>query len=124
MPPEIRRLENLTALSLHENQLAALPENLRRSSNLKASFLHGNFKLQLQAAVLGFSWDEWSLCSGGVEHSAPKPGPILDYYFRTRAKAEWWPLCEGKLILVGRGDVGNTSHVRQLIGNSFSYCRS
>lgn len=116
VPPEIGQLANLTMLYLNNNQLTSLPKSLQRLSQLKALFLHRNEALKLPASVLGdsiYSWD-------GNEDSLPKPGPILDYYFRTRAPLERWPLCEGKLILVGRGDVGKTSLVRRLIDNTFS----
>ncbi len=116
LPPEIGQLANLRILSLFENKLTSLPESLRELSNLKALFLHDNPELELPASVLGVRFEEWD---GDLE-TAPKPGPILDYYFRTRAKAERRPLFEGKLILVGRGDVGKTSLVRRLIDNSFS----
>jgi hypothetical protein len=39
-------------------------------------------------------------------------------YFRIRQPAEGRPLRAGKLILVGRGDVGKTSLVRRLVKRS------
>ncbi|MFM9961929.1 MAG: COR domain-containing protein [Planctomycetaceae bacterium] len=116
VPPEIGQLTQLTTLYLNHNHVALLPESLRRLSQLKALFLHDNPQLSLPASVLGTPPDKWD----GQDDSAPKPGPILDYYFRTRAEAGQWPLCEGKLILVGRGDVGKTSLVRRLVDNTFS----
>lgn len=116
LPWEIGQLGKLTTLFLSDCQLKSLPESLRTCSRLRALFLHNNPKLSLPASVLGISWDDWN----GKYETAPKPGPILDYYFRTRDKSKRRPLCEGKLILVGRGDVGKTSLVRRLVDNSFS----
>ena len=116
VPPEIGQLAQLTRLFLNNNQLTSVPESLRGLSKLKALFLHDNPPLKLPASVLGASPYEWS----GEDDAAPKPGPILDYYFRTRADTGRRPLCEGKLILVGRGDVGKTSLVRRLVDNTFS----
>ena len=116
VPSEIGQLAKLADLFLYQNQLASLPESLRRCSRLKALFLHDNPKLGLPASVLGISFADWE----HEDNTAPKPGPILDYYFRTRDVSERRPLCEGKLILVGRGDVGKTSLVRRLIDNTFS----
>lgn len=105
VPPEIGQLSKLTLLALNSNQLTSLPPALRQLSKLHWFYLSENRKLKLPASVV---------------NAQPKPGPILDYYFRMRAKSDRLPLCEGKLILVGRGDVGKTSLVRRLIDNSFS----
>lgn len=116
VPPEIGQLANLVQLHLDDNQLMSLPDGLDRLPQLAVLFLHGNPKLDLPASVLGVLPGKWN----GREDTAPKPGPILDYYFRTNAKTKRRTLCEGKLILVGRGDVGKTSLVRRLIDNTFS----
>lgn len=113
LPSEIGKLTNLELLWLHSNDLDSLPRSLRRLSKLNALFLHSNPKLKLPASVLGDSYE----ASQGLD--GPNPGPIFDYYFRTRS-SERRPLCEGKLILVGRGDVGKTSLVQRLVDNEFS----
>jgi internalin A len=51
-----------------------------------------------------------------------KPAEILDYYFRARG-GEKRPLNEAKLILVGRGAVGKTSIVNQLIHGTFEHAK-
>ncbi len=117
VPSEIGQLAELTQLYLNGNQLSSLPESLRRLSKLKVLCLHDNPKLNLPASVLG---THPTAPRNSDQHTAPDPGPILDYYFRTLSTAERQPLCEGKLILVGRGDVGKTSLVRRLVDNTFS----
>jgi internalin A len=83
-------------------------------------WLHGNPKLALPETVLGRTFQEWLFKEGSKREDMPQAGPILDYLFRTRRVAQRRPLCEGKLILVGRGDVGKTSLVRRLVTNEFS----
>ncbi|MBC7817749.1 MAG: leucine-rich repeat domain-containing protein [Planctomycetaceae bacterium] len=117
VPPEIGQLTKLRRLDLYNNKLTSIPpESLRRLSKLEGLFLHGNPRLNLPASVLGVTFEKWNRDPA----TAPKPGPILDYYIRTRQPAERRPLREGKLILVGRGDVGKTSLVRRLVENKFS----
>jgi len=54
------------------------------------------------------------------EKNAPaKPAAILDYYFRTHGEGKGRPLNEFKLILVGRGAVGKTTLVHQLMHGRF-----
>ena len=48
---------------------------------------------------------------------ASKPSEILEYYFKVQGGKR--PLNEAKLILVGRGGVGKTSIVNQLVHNIF-----
>ena len=49
--------------------------------------------------------------------SQAKPSEILEYYFKAQVAKR--PLNEAKLILVGRGGVGKTSIVNQLVHNIF-----
>jgi internalin A len=79
-------------------------------TRLRLLFLHGNAALELPAEVLGKSWNE----SGRTAN----PREILKYYFRTRRGVRG-PLNEAKLILVGRGAVGKTSIVNQLVHRKF-----
>ena len=55
---------------------------------------------------------------GGAQEKPSAPAAILDYYFRARDSAR--PLNEGKVILVGRGEVGKTSLVNRLTKNEFN----
>tara|TARA_R110002072_G_scaffold302710_2_gene487619 strand:- start:127672 stop:130725 length:3054 start_codon:yes stop_codon:yes gene_type:complete len=116
VPLEIGQLTSLTTLYLDDNQLQTLPEELRRLSKLKVLFLHGNPRLKLPASLLGVEYGDWDR---KVE-TAPKAGPILDYYFGTVLANERRPLNEAKLILVGRGEAGKTSLVKRLVENRFS----
>ncbi len=116
LPSELGSLADLEYLDVANNRLTSLPETLQSLAQLQALFLHDNPDLNLPISVLGVTFDKWD----DSDDTAPKPGPILDYYFRTRAKSQRRPLCEGKLIVVGRGNVGKTSLVRRLIDNSFS----
>ena len=52
-----------------------------------------------------------------AEHTLARPSQILEYYFRVRRGRR--PLNEAKLILVGRGAVGKTSIVNQLVHRRF-----
>jgi internalin A len=116
LPPEIGQLASLSTLQLYDNQLRTLPEDLRRISSLKALFLHENPQLDLPASVLGVEYRDWN----GHDSTAPRPGPILDYYFATIRADDRQPLNEAKLILVGRGEAGKTSLVKRLVENKFS----
>jgi internalin A len=95
-------------------------------------YLHGNEALGLPAEVLGPSQDDFGIPA--------KPAKILDYYFRVRgghlpdgkatppthgaetrdAYNGGRPLNEAKLILIGRGAVGKTSIVNQIIYSKFN----
>ena len=116
LPAEIGQLSKLECLYLHGNQLGSLPASMTHLSDLRTLFLHGNPKLKLPETILGPPLAGWD----GDDSSAPAAQPILDYYFKTRKGSEAQPLLEGKLILVGRGDVGKTSLVKRLVDNKFS----
>jgi internalin A len=111
LPESVIRLSRLRFLYLDRNLMTTLPEALRKLTRLERLFLHGNEALGLPVEVLGPTWQE---------RPAPpaKPATILDYYFRARG-SEKRPLNEAKLILVGRGAVGKTSIVNQLIYGTF-----
>ena len=105
----------LQTLELSRNQLTSLPAGIRELRALKYLFLHDNPALGLPLEVLGPTFD-------GLRREAQEkpaaPAAILDYYFRARDSAR--PLNEGKLILVGRGEVGKTSLVNRLTKNEFN----
>lgn len=110
LPGNIGQLTQLQVLYLDGNQLSALPESLRNLTQLKRLYLHGNKALRLPAEVLGSTWLEYSA-------TPANPNEILGYYFRMRAGRR--PLNEAKIILVGRGAVGKTSIVNQLVHKTF-----
>jgi internalin A len=105
-------LLQLQSLSLIDNKLTTLPKALQKLTQLERLYLHGNEALGLPVEVLGPRWQEHTV-------TPAKPAEILDYYFRTRNGGKS-PLNEAKLILVGRGAVGKTSIVNQLIYGTFT----
>jgi internalin A len=114
LPAGIGSLTSLETLNLRENRLTALPPEIGSLTALKKLFLHGNVQLGLPPEVLGPKSHE---LRGGVKPALPRA--ILDYYFRISTQATA-PLNEGKMILVGRGEVGKTSLVRRLRENKFN----
>ena len=80
--------------------------------------MHGNKGLGLTPEVLGPTWQE---VRGDVKPASPQA--ILDYYFRVSTQPTT-PLNEGKMILVGRGEVGKTSLVQRLRENRFDATQS
>jgi internalin A len=111
LPESIGQLTQLKVLYLEDNNLASLPISLLNLKQLKNLYLHGNESLGLPTEVLGGSWRD-----SGAQASAQK---VLKYYFRMRG-GERRPLNEAKLILVGRGAVGKTSIVNQLVNGKFT----
>jgi internalin A len=117
LPDSIAQLSQLQRLYLDGNELKTLPESLRKLTRLEKLYLHRNEALGLPAEVLGSPWERPSGAS--PEKSATM---ILDYYFRAIGD-EKRPLNEAKLILVGRGAVGKTSIVNQLIHGTFTHAK-
>jgi internalin A len=111
LPEFIARLTQLRELNLSSNSLTKLPESLLQLAKLKGLYLHENEILGLPAEVLGPAW-------GKSDVITARPAEILEYYFRTWG-GERRPLNEAKLILLGRGGVGKTSIVNQLIYKTF-----
>jgi internalin A len=117
LPKEIGNCTSLQRLYFSNNQLTALPVELRELSSLTVLSLQGNPKLGIPEAVLGISIEQWN--GNPDAEGFAKPAAILDYYFRTKSQRGKRRLCEGKLILVGRGEVGKTSLVKRLVRNEF-----
>ena len=115
LPASISQLSQLQRLFLDNNQLSELPESIKKLTSLKELYLQGNERLGLSAEVLGPDWQEVVL-----SNSQPAdPTTILNYYFEV-LKVGSRPLNEAKLILVGRGGVGKTSLVNQLVYHRFN----
>ena len=114
LPESLGQLTNLQELDVEANQLRNLSESLGRLRNLRRLFLHENFALGIPPEVLGPTLIQVLSERKG---EAANPARIIEYYFNSRASR---PLNEAKMILVGRGGVGKTSLVQQLVLRSFS----
>lgn len=115
LPESLGQLTQLKHLDLTNNQLKGLPESLRKLTNLTELYLHDNPELRLPAEVLGPPWIDVA-----QNNATPaNPAAILDYYFRSHGRKKGRPLNEFKLILVGRGMVGKTTLVHQLVHEKF-----
>ena len=112
LPKAIGNLTQLRYLDISNNQLAALPDAIKNIGSLRGLYLHGNDRLGLPNELLGPRRDEVL-----AEHTLARPSQILEYYFRVRRGRR--PLNEAKLILVGRGAVGKSSIVNQLVHRRF-----
>ncbi len=110
LPPWIGELSSLESLWLNENELRRLPAALKQLPRLSRLFLHGNEALKLPPEILGPSYEE----TLAPNTPAATPVDVLRYYFRAQ-RGPTRPLGEAKLILVGEGEVGKTSIVRQLV---------
>jgi internalin A len=113
VPEVLGQLTQLQVLNLAGNRLTAVPEAFRHLTSLQELYLHENTALGLPIEVLGPTWEDVH----GKQAQPAKPSDILEYYFRVRGGRR--PLNEAKLILVGRGAVGKTSIVQQLVNNKF-----
>jgi internalin A len=113
LPEALGQLSQLQWLYLHGNQLTTVPETFQHLTSLRDLYLHGNEALGLPVEVLGPTRQDMPR----KQAQPVKPSDILEYYFRVRGGRR--PLNEAKLILVGRGGVGKTSIVQQLVDNQF-----
>ena len=120
VPEWISSLMELKHLDVRDNLLQSLPKSLRSLKKLSALYLHGNRQLRIPATILGPMWKSMELTAPNF-HTEPlpvSPEIILDYYFRSlRGRRR---LNEAKLILVGRGGVGKTCLIKQLINGEFN----
>jgi internalin A len=114
LPSEIGQLTELRTLSLNQNHLETLPAELGQLSALTELYLHDNPDLGLPVEVLGPSRKEVN-----EKNNKPKsPSEILASYFRIVGGAGEM-LGECKVIVVGRGQVGKTSLIKRLNGQSY-----
>ncbi len=112
LPPEIQELTNLKILTLGYNSLDELPEGLKKLTQLQELTLHGNNALGLPLEVLGPTFD-----NSNPKNSPTQPADILAYYLAQK-KGPKRPLNEVKVLVVGESEVGKTSLIRQLRGES------
>ena len=100
LPPPFSKLTNLRTLRLDSNCLTTLPPALLALDKLKTLTLEGNPLPDLPPELVA---------SGDAQR-------IFAIYRRTREPAETRPLREVKVLVVGQGEVGKTSLIRQLLG--------
>ena len=100
LPPEIGQLNNLVELHLSRNQLTTLPSEICRLKKLK--------KLDLRENPLTSPPPE--IAEQGID--------AIRQYLAALKKGKQ-PLNEVKLLLVGNGEAGKTSLVKQLLGEAF-----
>jgi internalin A len=108
LPEAIGQLANLTSLDLSGNQLRSLPSSIRNLSKVKKLDLRGNPELSIPPEILGTK-----------KNNPGDPTTILNYYFQSHTQPNR-PLNEAKVLLVGEGDVGKTSLLRQLLHQPFN----
>lgn len=112
LPETIGSLKHLSQLDLTDNDLRDLPNSMYDLKRLSILYLQGNPILSIPQEVLGPGWRDLQR-----PDTRANPRDILDYYRRLKGAER--PLNEAKLILVGRGGVGKTSLVRQLVEGVF-----
>ena len=113
LPASIGQLSQLKHLNLSSTKLQKLPKFIKQLKNIEELYLHGLEALNIPQEILGPTWDDVHQRNA----QAANPASILDYYFRLRSGQR--PLNEAKLILVGRGGVGKSSLVKQLLFRQF-----
>lgn len=101
LPHYIGELRQLKELNLSDNRLDSLPRSMLRMSRLSVLSLHKNSEVAMPPEILRQSAHD-----------------ILAFYFQTRDR-ESGRLNEAKMIIVGEGEVGKTSLVKQLLNEDF-----
>jgi internalin A len=120
LPPWIRELTKLTLLVLNENELETLPEEIGSLPRLAELYLSRNRLTSLPEGLLQVPLQELDLAHNpglGLPDSIldKDPQAFLRYYFESRQK-QGRPLLEMKVLLVGRGQAGKTTLLKQLAG--------
>ncbi|WP_367872719.1 COR domain-containing protein [Luteolibacter sp. Populi] len=115
IPPEMGQLADLEILSLESNKLASLPETLIKLSRLKNLSLQQNEGLSIPSELLGPTWLESTSLNPATD-----PRLIFDFYF-AHLRGPKRPLNEVKVLVVGESEVGKTSLIRELRGESFNF---
>jgi internalin A len=100
LPSSLIQLQNLKVLDIRENEILALPAELRDMPTLKQLLLAGN-PLPIPPELL---------------RSTSEPKTLLSYYFSHHTRL----LNEVKILVVGQGSVGKTSLVRQFMYGGFA----
>jgi len=113
LPGSVDQLVQLQEFRAFGNDLFALPDSIRALTKLEKLYLGGNERLGLPPELTGSPSEVFRR-----DKPPPKAWDVLLYYFRTLHDAR--PLNEGKLILVGRGEVGKTCVVNRLVSDLFT----
>ena len=103
LPDSLSGLSRLRELHISENRFAVVPPVVHQMPALRDLHIQGNPNLSIPASIL-------------AQNDAPT---ILAYDRKMRTAAERRPLNEAKMILVGRGAVGKTTLVHQLVHGRF-----
>ncbi len=103
LPLSFAKLQNLNKLYLSENNFATVPGVLHELPKLRTLSLQGNLRLQLPEEVI----------------QSRDASTILTYAKKLTELGGKRALNEAKLILVGRGAVGKTTLVHQLVHEKF-----
>ena len=123
VPESLGNLTALTTLNLSENQLTAVPESLGNLTALTELNLSRNQLTAVPMWLAGLLEGGTQLRLSGNPLSEPLPelaarGPAeLATYLRSLHDAK--PQYEAKMVLVGEGNVGKTSLVAALKGETF-----
>jgi GTPase SAR1 family protein len=123
LPPEISQLTNLTALDLSGNELATLPSEIGRLRNLQRLWLNGNRLTGLPPEISQLPrLQELRLADNPLDETMtsflePDGYATAALFVYLRSLLDDTELqYEGKLLLVGEGDVGKTCLVDALSG--------
>ncbi|RJQ79281.1 hypothetical protein D5S17_11215 [Pseudonocardiaceae bacterium YIM PH 21723] len=122
LPEEMGQLADLRELDLAENDLTEIPDSLGQPKGLKVLDLSHNRLTTLPAGLGALPWDIDLRLEGN-----PLQEPFASLYARgisellnyLRSLTESTPQYEARLLLIGEGEVGKSSLVSALRGESF-----
>jgi internalin A len=108
LPQELIQLQQLEELNLSFNEITTLPESIGKLISLERLVLEKNPITNIPPEIICKGW-------GVNDMEAGDPQAIF-YYLQSTAKR---PLNELKVLLIGEGDVGKTSLLKNLLGKPF-----
>jgi internalin A len=112
IPDVIAQLPQLQRLALSHNQIVEIPDIITKLYQLRELYLDNNQIVEIPDAITQLSQLVWLSLNGNPLNSAlaavyQQGLPEFKNYLRERAKSQM-ALNEGKLILVGEGEVGKS----------------